>query len=223
MARLFVTDRELRLISDLTRELYRDINGQNIVYYAVADDLTRSHDVYGEAQAKAFQSPVMLDALIDSRYHDETHTNEFGVDSQFSIEVFLHWRSMVEKGIDVNIGDFFSYGTVMYEVVDRQFIQTIYGQAEHKTGVKIVGKRARQQQFDAPIIGPTDISRSDPDAVQHTFHQTRGHAENAEGETGDVHELVRDGVLEPPLTGPHEVSLKGEGSGKVSSFYGEDE
>ncbi len=223
MARLFVTDRELRLISDLTRELYKDISGQEIVYYAIAPDLTKSHDVYGEALSKAFEKPIKLSAMVDTRYHDETNVSEFGVDNQFAIEVFLHWRDMVERGIDVSIGDCFSYGTVMYEIVDRTFIQTIYGQAEHKTGVKIVGKRVRSSGFSAPLIGPTDISYDDPDSVQHEFHQQRGRAENAEGETGDVRELVRDGVLDESLTGPHEVSERGEGSGKVSSFYGDDQ
>lgn len=222
MSRLFVTDRELRLIADVSRELFKDVNGQRIVYYAISTDKTKTHDVYGEATSKSFENPILLEALVDARYHEDTKIDEFGVDNQYSLEVFLHWRDMVEKGVDVNIGDYFSFGTVMYEITDRQFIQTIYGQAEHKTGLKIIGKRARQSQFDAPLVGPTDISRSDEDAVQHEFYQMRGRDENAEGETGDVRELVRDGVLDKSLTGPHEVSEKGEGSGKVSSFYGDE-
>lgn len=223
MARLFVTERELRFISDISREVMKDINGQRIAYYAVSVDRTQSHDVYGEALTKVFDNPVFIDAFVDAKYHEGTQTNEFGVDNVYNVEAFLHWRDMVEKGIDVKVGDYFSVGSVMYEIVDRNFIRTIYGQAEHKDGLRIVGKRARESQFKAPILGPTDISHSDPDAVQETFHQMRGTAENAEGPTGDVRELVRDGVLDKPLTGPHEVSEKGEGSGKVSSFYGDDQ
>lgn len=222
MSRLFVTDREQRLIADLTRELIKDVVGQRIIYYAVSVDKTKSHDVYGEALAKAFEKPLLIDALVDARFHEDTTVSEFGVDNQYTIEAYVHWRDLVERGISVNIGDFFSFGQIMYEVTERNFINTIYGQAEHKTGVKLIGKRARSSQFDAPRLGPTDISNTDPDAVQEQFYQTRGREENAEGATGDVRELVRDGVLEPSLTGPHEVSEKGEGSGKVSSFYGDE-
>ena len=60
--------------------------------------------------------------------------------------------------------------------------------------------------------------------MQTTFHQQRGQVVNAEGPTGDKRELQNENIVGPPITGPKEVSPKGdtEGSG-ASSFYGDDE
>ena len=46
MARLFITERELDLISDLTKEVIKDVIGQRVFYYRVREDLTQVHDVY---------------------------------------------------------------------------------------------------------------------------------------------------------------------------------
>jgi hypothetical protein len=198
MARLFITPREINFISDITKELIKDVVGQKIIYYPI------------------------------SEIHTKTH--EFGIDAQYKIEVFIQHRDLVEKGINVNIGDFFSFSDVFYEITERSFMRNIYGMPEHKDGVRLVGTKARDSQFIAPLEGPTDIKYTDPDAVQETFVQQRGNKEDSEGNpTGDVRDLVKNGVLDPPLTGPKEISNKGdspEGTGsnfnKGSAFYDED-
>ena len=48
MSKLFITSRELDLISDLSKELIKDIVGQKVYYYRVREDLTDIHDVYEE-------------------------------------------------------------------------------------------------------------------------------------------------------------------------------
>lgn len=222
MARLFITDREQRYISDLTKEVIKDVGGQKIYYYPISEHKTKSHDVYNEAIKKVYDNPVIIDALVEMKYHEGIKINQFGVDNEYKLEVYVQWRDLVEKGLDIVIGDYFSYGTVMYEITDRIFVKTIYGQAEHKDGLHITGTRVRESQFKAPLQGPTDVSRLDPDAVQHHYEQQRGQAETSEGQTGDVRELQRDEVLESPLTGPKQVSYKGDERGKVSSFYGDE-
>lgn len=222
MSRLFVTDRELRLISDLNKELIRDVAGQKIFLHSISSTKTLAHDVYGEAIRKVWDNPIALDCLVDASFHNETDIKEAGVDQRYSLEVFVQWRDVVENGITLEIGDLISYSSYFFEVVDVTFIKTIYGEAEHKTGVKLKCVKARESMFKAPINGPTDIQYTDQDAVQHTFHQQRGYAENAEGETGDVRELVRDGVLDPLLTGPKEVSPRGDTREDVGSFYGDE-
>ena len=42
MARLFITSREIDLISDLTKEIIKDVVGQKVYYYRVREDLTLS-------------------------------------------------------------------------------------------------------------------------------------------------------------------------------------
>jgi hypothetical protein len=222
MARLFVTDRELRFISDITKELVKDVVGQKIYYYAISEIKTKTHDVYNEAIQKVYDNPIEIDALVEAKYHAGTKITEFGVDNVYELEVYIQWRDLVEKGIQVSVGDYFSYGSIMYEITDQNFIKTIYGQAEHKDGIKILGTRVRQSEFNAPLLGPTDISNTDPDAVQHFFEQQRGQSENSKGQTGDVRELQRDGVLESPLSEAREVSYKGDERGNASSFYGDE-
>ena len=65
MARLFITPREIDLISDLTKELIKDVVGQKIYYYKVREDLTDIHDVYEEAPEKVFNPPVEIDARVE--------------------------------------------------------------------------------------------------------------------------------------------------------------
>jgi len=223
MARLFLTTREVNFISDITKELIKDVVGQKVYYYPINEAKTRSDDVYNEATQKVFDGPIALDALVDTHFQSDTKIDQFGIDAQFKIEVFLQHRDLVEKGIAVAIGDFFSYSDVFYEVTERVFMRSIYGLAEHKDGIKLVGTKAREGQFKALTVGPTDISRPDADAVQATFHQQRGQAVNAEGPTGDTRALQNPAVVGPPITGAKEVSPRGDKDGSgTSAFYDED-
>ena len=63
---------------------------------------------------------------------------------------------------------------------------------------------------------------SDKDAVQETFVQQRGFKKNKNGDTGDVRELRKLGVLDEPITGPKEVSGRGDSTNVGSAFYDED-
>lgn len=222
MARLFITPRELNFISDITKEIIKDVIGQKIYYYPISEHKTQTHGVYNEALKKVFDNPIAIDALVDNNFQSDTKIDQFGIDTQFKIEVFIQHRDLVEKGINVAIGDYFSFSDIFYEITERVFMRNIYGMPEHKDGVKLVGTRVRESQFKALVIGPTDISRPEADAVQTTFVQQRGLTENKEGETADVRDLVRNGVLDGPLTGAREVSPLGDKPGVGSAFYDEE-
>lgn len=222
MARLFITPRELNFISDITKELMKDVVGQKIYYYPISEHKTKTHDVYNEALKKVYDNPISLDAFVDNNFQSDTKVGKFGIDAQFKVEVFLQHRDLVDKGINVNIGDFFSFSDVFYEISERVFMRNIYGMPEHKDGVKLVGIKAREGLFTAPIMGPTDISRPDVDAVQTTFVQQRGYSIDSEGNaTGDKRDLIENGVLEEPLSGVKEISPAGDKTGSGSSFYDE--
>lgn len=225
MSRLFITPRELNFISDIAKEVMKDVIGQCIYYYPISETKTQTHGIYNESLQKMFDNPIMLDALVDNNFQTDTTINSFGADSKYRVEVFLHHRDLVEKGINVSIGDFFSFSDVFYEITERATMSNIYGLPEHKNGIKIIGTKAREGQFNAPVLGPTDISYSDDDAVMKTFQQQRGRDENKDGPTGDVRDLVKKGNVDKSLTGPHEVSEKGavaDDSHHGSSFYGDE-
>ena len=224
MARLFITPREVDFISDLTKEIVKDVIGQKIYYYKVREDLTEIHDVYEESPNKTFDPPVIIDALINWG-PASVYTGQFGSENNFTIDVNIQSRDLLDREINVQSGDFFSYGDTFYEVIKVVTISQVYGEIEHSTGITITGKQARKGLIDFIPHGPTDESYSDPGAIQETFIQQRGFAENAEGPTGDVRSLQESGKLSPPITGPAEVSPKGgDGSkdeiGQIdSAFY----
>ena len=89
MARLFVTSREIDLISDLTKEIHKDIIGQVIYYYPVREDVTEVHDVYEEAIDKVFDPPIEIDARVEWSAQ-EISTDRFGQHSTYNISAYLH-------------------------------------------------------------------------------------------------------------------------------------
>lgn len=223
MSRLFITPRELNFISDITKEVLKDVIGSVVYYYPISELKTKSHPVYNEALQKVYDNPIKLDAFVDNNFQSDTKIDKFGIDAQFKIEVYLQHRDLVDKGISVNIGDFFSFSDVFYEITERVFMRNIYGLPEHKDGVKLVGVKSREGLFKAPTLGPTDIKYSDPGAVQTTFQQQRGEAFDSAGEpTGDKRDLVESGALDRPLTGPKEVSERGDPDDVGTAFYDEE-
>jgi hypothetical protein len=222
MARFFITEREINFINDIAKELVKDVVGQKIYYYPIANDKSKVHDVYEESPDKVFDNPIEIECLV--KYEpQEIRANIFGSEEFYSIEVYLQERDLVDKEIEVLEGDFFSYGEVFFEVIKAPDSNTIYGQVEHKGFVTVTGKQARKGQFISYAYGPTDERNSDPDAVQKTFIQQRGFKDNQNGPTGDVRELQKNGVLTKPITGPAEISPKAVPQSAGSSFYGDED
>jgi hypothetical protein len=220
MARLFITEREINFINDLGKELVKDVAGQKIYYFSVNNIKSNVHDVYEESADKIFENPIEIDAFVKYSPQD-VRTNRFGSEEYYSIECYVQSRDLLDKGIDVHEGDFFSYGDTFFEVIKSPRTDVIFGQIEHKAYITITGKQSRKGQFVAKVFGPTSEGYSDPDAVQTTFVQQRGYSENRLGVTGDVRQLQKNGVLDAPLTGPAEVSPAGDPDGVGSSFYDE--
>lgn len=220
MARLFITPREIDLISDLTKEIMKDIIGQKIYYYSVSDTKSKVHEIYNEAPEKIFDNPVDLDALVEWE-PSKMKVSEYGAEDTAKIKLWVHARDLLDKQLQLSAGDFFSFGDIFFEIIQFLPSEVIYGQIEHKTGYQILGVQARRTQFLAKIFGPTEEKYSDADAVQNTFVQQRGQPENRLGPTGDVRELQKKQILDAPLDGPKEVSPKGSDSRANSAFYDE--
>ena len=127
MARLFITPRELDLISDLTKEVIKDVIGQVIFYYPIRTDVTSVHDVYEESTEKIFDAPIEIDALVEWS-PGEIKTTKFGNEKFHSIEARVHARDLTDKDLRMKIGDFFSYGAVFFEITQVVTISKIFGQ-----------------------------------------------------------------------------------------------
>ena len=225
MSRLYITPREQNLISDLTKELTKDVVGQKIFYYSVSEQKTTTHDVYNEAIDKVFDAPIEVDALVDQPERD-TKIDRFGQDRMFTLKVYVPYKDLIDKGLRMAIGDFFQYGDVFYEVTNASPMRSIYGQVENIDGVLLSAVKARQGLINFPLKGPTSQRYTDDDAVQTTYVQQRGLVENRLGPTTDIRALQKNGVLDAPMTGPKEVSSRGDAdvSGSTnagSAFYDE--
>jgi len=92
----------------------KDVVGQKIYYYAINEAKTKSEGIYNEALKKVFDAPIALDALVDAKFQQDTKIDGFGIDSQFKLEVFLHYRDLIDKGIQISVGDFFSFSDIFY-------------------------------------------------------------------------------------------------------------
>lgn len=221
MARLFVTPREQNFISDITKEVVKDVIGQFILYYPISEIKTKAHPVYNEATQKIFDNPIKVDCMYGNN-EVTTKVADGNIDFSYEIEVYLQWKDLVDKGFDVTLGDFFQIGGIFYEITKVKWMRNIYGQVDHVDGYQITGTKAREGLFKSIIEGPTDYVNSDDGAIQQQFYQQRGYDANEEGATNDKRSLRETGVLEEPIDGQREVSEKGDPEKRGSSFYDEE-
>ena len=219
MPRLFITPREIDFISDITKELVKDVRGQKIFYYKVREDLSNVHDVYEESKEKIFDPPIEIEAAVEW-LPEEVRTNRYGSEEISSINVYLHSRDLLDRDIEAKEGDYFSYGSIFFEITSVLVDSQVFGQVEHAVGIKIIGKQARKGQINLSPNGPTSEADTDEGAVQEEFEQQRGFKENTQGETDDVRQLQKDGKLDPPLSNPRKVKKSGDEI--TSSFYGDE-
>ncbi len=217
MPRLFITPREINLINDLAKEVIKDVVGQKIYLFKVSEAKTKIHGVYEEAKDKIFDNPIELECLVEYEPQKIT-TNQFGSEEYSGIKAYINSRDLIDRQIEILEGDFFSYGSIFFEVVTAPDSKTLMGQIEYKSFITITGKQSRKGQFEAKVFGPTSEEHTDSDAVQNSFYQQRGFANNKLGPTGDKRELISNGTLDKPITGAKEISKR---SSKIPGFYDE--
>ena len=221
MGRLFISKKEINFINDIAKDVIKDVIGQKIYLFQISEIKSKVHDVYEESPDKVFETPIELDCLV--KYNgQEIKTNRFGSEEYYTVELYIQSRDLLDKGIEILEGDFFSYGSVFFEITKAPVSETIFGQIEHKRFITVSGRQSRKDLFLAKVFGPMSEEYTNEDAVQETFVQQRGFEENKLGPTADVRDLQKNGVLEAPITGPKEVSPKGDTTGSGSSFYDED-
>lgn len=218
MSRLFIGQKEADFISDITKELIKDVAGQKIYYYTIREDLSNVHDVYEESIEKIFNPPIILEALVEWGQAD-VRTNNFGYERTHNVSVNIHIRDIIDRNLKINVGDYFSFGEYFFEITSYYYDKLIFGQVERFVSLKVNGKQVRINQIMQKPHGPTSEEKSDDDAIQTTFEQQRGMSES------DLRQLVKDGVLPEPISGPKKVAPDGTTksiNGVGSSFYGDE-
>jgi hypothetical protein len=222
MPRLFITPREIHLINDWTKELYKDVVGQQIFYYAISTNKTRVHDVYDEAIQKFFEKPITLPVLAGQPEWSNA-SNAFGVEQTATIELFIQARDLIDKKLSLSEGDFFTYGDATFEVVSYLPMNNIFGHEEYEVSYKIIGNLARPGQFDPILLRKPTKDGGKPfgeNGEQTEFVQQRGLAEDSSGPTGDVRQLrerLGDEMV-PTALGDEPAKVEENEDGKASSF-----
>jgi hypothetical protein len=231
MARLFISPREIHFINDLTKEYMKDASGQKIYYFAISTTKTKIHPVYDDSVNKIFEKPIEIPAQVGQPEWSTT-TGFFGSEETATVEVFLHARDLIDKGITVSKGDYFTYGDAVFEIIKCLPTNNVFGQEEYGVSFTITGKLARISEFDPKIFFPPqrDGKEYSKSEVQKEFVQQRGLKENQDGPTGDfrqIRERLKDDMAEIALgEGPRKIDMSDETSenadkGKASSFNNE--
>lgn len=187
MARLFIGQREIEFVNDLTKEFIKDVAGQTIQYFPVSPFKSKINNIYNESIEKVFENPVKIPALVGMPEYTSKITN-FGPDIEAKIEVLIQYRDMQDKKIVPSEGDFFSYDDVLYEVLTVVNAgKNIFGLAEYNVSWKLTARNARVGTLNVPNL---PNPRRAPEDEQKVFEQQRGLSVTTEGEaTGDVRQM----------------------------------
>ena len=187
MARLFIGQREIQFIQDITKEIIKDVCGQEVQYFPVSTIKSRVHAVYNESVQKIFENPIKIPALVAMPEYI-SKTTAFGPDIEAKVEVLVQFRDLQDLGISLAEGDFFSFDDVMYEVISLTNAgKNIFGLAEYNVSWKLVGRSARIGQLTAPNLPAPRLA---PEDAQTVFEQQRGLPLTSAGEpTNDVRDM----------------------------------
>ena len=212
MARLFITPREIDFIADINKEIVKDIIGDVVYYYKVREDVSEVHDIYFEAPEKVFNPPIEIDARVQWN-PKEVRTDRLGVEGIYTPELYIHYRDMIDRGIKLVTGDYFSHGDNFFEITSVTYDKVIFGQVEHICGFIVKGKQARKGQIDVRPHGPTEEIYTEPDAIKEEYTQQRG-----DSNKNDKRALVEQGKVDNAT----QVQQQVKKDGVSSSFYGDD-
>lgn len=121
---LFFSEKELEFIKKLNDELIGKVITQKIYYYKIEN---KESNVYGEVKNKIFSKPIDIYVLVDIQEKSEQETNIYGVDTKYSIIVYFQKDRVIEKNIDVCVGDYIKYGNVLYEITSCLETKFVFG------------------------------------------------------------------------------------------------
>ena len=145
---LFTGKKERDLVKQVNDELIERVIGQTVLYYAISQDKTNYHPLYGEAIHKTFLPPIRVHALVEYQGSETTSTN-FGLDKNRTIAVNFHKRRLTEdQDLYVRVGDFVQYGQNLYEIVKLSEPREMFGQVSNKVEIVATCTQAREGLFD---------------------------------------------------------------------------
>lgn len=144
---LFMGQPERDFVKQINDEAIERVIGQPIAYYAISDEKTYYHPLYGEALQKTTFPPIRVYCLVKWEGFESLTTSK-GIDKKPSIIVHFHKRRLTEdQNLFVKEGDFIQYHNIIYEIVKLNEPQIIWGQQEHKMEIEAKCVKARESNF----------------------------------------------------------------------------
>lgn len=145
---LYFNGKERDFVKQINDEIIERIINEQILYYAIDENFTNYHSVYGEAIEKNFLPPIKINALV-AWEGLKTSVNKYS-DSIQKIKVGFHKRRLVEdQDCFVRLGDFVCYGDSHYQIIKLSEDKQLFGQIDHKFEITADCIRAREGSFDA--------------------------------------------------------------------------
>lgn len=161
MALKFITEKELCLISKINKELIQEFVGQEVIYYAISEDHTRSHRLYQESITKVWFSPVRINARVEWD-NPGVDTTNMTLDSKYTLNVYFHTDELRERNVVPRDGDFIEYGQVVFEITAVTQPQLVFGQVNNRIMTKCVCVPSREGQMQVNSDSSLFIDNTHP-------------------------------------------------------------
>jgi hypothetical protein len=198
MSRLFVSPRDAKFISDVTKELMKDVIGAKVYYYRLRDDLTSVNETYLEAEEKFFDDPIIIDAFLKKDNH-EVRTNSWGKEEYRELKLHFHHEDLIDRDIKPREGDIVAWGEHFYEITGLKEDLELWGDVRYIIGLEAIARQVREGYINAPLPGNVGSKNIDVDAWDDDWQQSHGYEEYDNGQiTNDTRHLDKDGKVVKP-------------------------
>jgi hypothetical protein len=153
---LFIQQRDIDYVNDVSTELIELVAQQKIIYYAIDEALNQSDDLYGESIKKVFRNPVEIYCRVFLEKH-EVITNSMGSENVYNIEVYFQRdRVMKDLGFYPRIGDFINWANKFFEIKTAIEQQLFGGLSQQRPGILCRCVNARQEIINNSQFKPYD-------------------------------------------------------------------
>ena len=137
----FVPQKEINLIDAMNEELIDEIVGQTVDIYKINVENT-DENVYGESTTKYYDDGFRVNCLILWN-EPSVDQNEFGPDTNSSVELYFHRTTLEEAGFFPEIGDIVDWNSHYFEINSVTEPQLIAGHQNFKHQIKAIAHRSR--------------------------------------------------------------------------------
>ena len=137
----FTPQKEIDFFDKVNQELIDDLVGQTVDIYKISLSETEEN-LYGESTTKTFDRGYRVNCLIQFN-EPETTLDEFGSDTNTSIELYFHRTSLKDADFYPEIGDVVDWNQFYWELNSVTEPQLIAGHQGFKHQIKAVAHRSR--------------------------------------------------------------------------------